>query len=66
MSVKKGDPEPQINGTCTRRQSRVGVMEDEMGVITFIGKDKDEIAHQGAHQCLHRSQTNCLKVTNLE
>lgn len=45
----------------------MGVMEDgEMGVITFRGKERDEIAQQGAHQGLHGSQTNCLKVTNLE
>lgn len=35
VSIKR-DPEPQINGTSRRRQSRVRVMEEEMGVITFI------------------------------
>lgn len=49
MSVQKGDAEPQINGICTTRQSRVGFMEaKEMGAVTFIGKDRDEQPHQGA------------------
>lgn len=37
-----------------------------MEVITFMGKDGDEPSHQGAHQCLHGTHTNCFKVTNLE